>query len=369
MENYFKNIPNLGFGLMRLPMVGEEIDIEQTKQMVDLFLEKGFSYFDTAYLYEGSEIAIKKALVDRYPRDKYQIATKLAASFASNSEEAKKMFEISLERTGLDFFDFYLLHDLGEESIESFDKFGIWDFLNEQKEKGLIKHLGFSIHSKADHLDKVLTDHPEMEFVQLQINYADWESEVIESKKCYEVAKKHGKPIIIMEPVKGGMLANLPKQVENIFTNANPNMSLVSWAIRYVASLDEIITVLSGMSNIEQMKDNISVMENFKPLTDEEYVIVEKAQKELEKIPQVPCTACNYCIEGCPENIPISSIFKIFNEYIVYNTFEVLERSYDWATTNKGKASDCTSCGNCEKICTQKINVMDELKRFSDLID
>ena len=255
MSSCYESIPKLGFGLMRLPMIGEEVDIEQVKQMVDMFLEAGFTYFDTAYGYiDGkSEAAIKEALVDRYPREKYQLATKLPAWAGADADEAKAMFDTSLERTGAGYFDFYLLHNLGEHRSKAFDEFGIWDYLAEKKASGLIRNLGFSFHDKAHLLDEILTAHPEMDFVQLQINYADWENPTIESRLCYETARKHGKEVVIMEPVKGGNLAKLPESLEAIFKEINPDASISSWAIRYAASLEGIVTVLSGMSNLEQM--------------------------------------------------------------------------------------------------------------------
>ena len=241
MGSLGQDIKKLGFGLMRLPMIGEDVDIEQTKKMVDLFLSKGFTYFDTAYGYLGgkSEMAIKTALVDRYPRESYQLATKLPAwAGAKTAEEAQGMLATSLARTGAGYFDFYLLHNLGDNRTEAFDRFGIWDFLRRKRDEGVIKHLGFSFHDKADVLDDLLTRNPDMEFVQLQINYADWESASIQSRACYEVARKHGKPVIIMEPVKGGSLAALPADIAKIFTDADPKASLSSWAIRFAASLD-----------------------------------------------------------------------------------------------------------------------------------
>ena len=277
-----ENIPKLGFGLMRLPMIGEEVDIEQTKEMVDLFMQAGFTYFDTAYGYLGgkSEEAVKTAIVDRYPRDSFTIATKLPAwAGAKTAEEAKEMFFTSLRRTGAGYFDFYLLHNLGGERTTKFDEYGIWEFVQEQKAKGLIKHLGFSMHDSAEALDKVLTEHPEVEFVQLQINYADWDSTSVQSRLCYETARRHGKPVVIMEPVKGGSLANLPESVAKVFKAAEPDSSIASWALRYAASLDGLVTVLSGMSTVDQMKDNLSVMKGFTKLNDQQMAVIEEAKK------------------------------------------------------------------------------------------
>ena len=298
MDYLGKNIPKLGFGLMRLPMLGEKVDIEQTKTMVDHFLAAGFNYFDTAYGYLGgkSEAAAKVALVDRYPRDKFYLATKLPAFAANNAEEARQMFYTSLERTGAGYFDFYLLHNLGDNRTEKYEEYGIWDFVKEQKEKGLIRHIGFSMHDKADALDKVLTQHPEAEFVQLQINYADWESDSVQSRKCYEVARKHGKSVIIMEPVKGGSLANLPDSVADVFHQADADASMSSWALRFAASLDGLVTVLSGMSNLEQMDDNLKTMKDMKPLTDADRAVIDRARQAMEAIPHVPCTGCQYCV-------------------------------------------------------------------------
>ncbi|MDL2246163.1 aldo/keto reductase [Methanobrevibacter sp. OttesenSCG-928-K11] len=371
MNKYFKKIPKLGFGLMRLPMIGEEIDIAQTQEMVDLFIKKGFTYFDTAYLYHNqkSEEVIKKTLVDKYSRDKFQLSSKLPAWMAKSGKEAKNMFKTSLKRTGVDYFDFYLLHNLGENRTEAFDNYDIWNYLLEKKEEGFIKHLGFSSHAKAVELDEILRKHPEMDFVQLQINYADWESDAIQSRKCYEVARAHKKPIIIMEPVKGGALVKLPKQVEKIFTNAEPNQSLPSWALRYAASFDNVITVLSGMGTINQMRENISIMENFKPLNSEEIETIEKARDELKKIPQIPCTDCDYCLEECPKNVAISNIFRVNNDYLVYNDIYMAKGKYYWETLNVGKASDCDECGNCEKICPQNIQIITELKKSAKLLE
>jgi predicted aldo/keto reductase-like oxidoreductase len=368
-----EEIAKLGFGLMRLPMIGKEVDIEQTKQMVDLFLEQGFTYFDTAYGYIGgqSEEALKTAVVDRHPRETYQLATKLPAWSATNENDAKEMFWTSLKRTGAEYFDFYLLHSLGIYRTDFFDRFGIWEFLEERKREGYIKHLGFSVHSTADYLDEVLTKHPEMEFVQLQINYADWESTIIQSRKCYEVARKHNKPVIVMEPVKGGSLSEplLPPATRDVFTDANPDLSAASWAIRFAASLEGVITVLSGMSTLDQMKDNLSFMRQFKPLSAEERVIVERAREELAKAPQIPCTDCKYCEKGCPQDIVIPETFRIMNDYFVYQDKERARDNYGWETRERAKASACIECGQCESVCPQSIGIVNELRKAAELLE
>lgn len=367
-----ESIPKLGFGLMRLPKIGDDVDIEQTKQMVDLFLKKGFSYFDTAYGYLGgkSEEAIKTALVDRYPRERYQLATKLPAwNGSTNAREAQDMFWTSLKRTGAGYFDYYLLHNLGKGRTEAFERFGIWDFLAERKAEGLIKHLGFSAHATADDLDKILTQHPEMEFVQLQINYADWEDEIIQSRRCYETARKHGKPVIIMEPVKGGALAKLPEQAAKTLTRANPDASLASWAMRYAASLEGIITVLSGMSALEQMRDNVSIMENYQPLSKKELAEVERVRNILESIPQIPCTDCEYCLKGCPKDIAIPGTFAVINDYLIYEDLERSRQNYMWATFALKKASECIACGKCESVCPQSIPIIEELSNAAKLLE
>ncbi|MBC5688504.1 aldo/keto reductase [Mediterraneibacter sp. NSJ-55] len=375
MEQYLgEKIPKLGFGLMRLPMKDNAIDIEQTKAMVDRFLEEGFYYFDTAYGYNNgeSEKAIKKALVDRYPREKFMLATKLPAwAGAKNREEAEQMFYTSLERTGAGYFDFYLLHNLGEQRTHFFDDYDIWNFLAEKKKEGLIKHLGFSMHDKAEVLDEILTAHPEMEFVQLQINYADWEDPTIESQKCYEVARKHQKPIIIMEPVKGGTLANPPKEVTEVLRQANPKASPSSWAIRFAASLDGVITVLSGMSNMEQMEDNLSYMKEFQPLTTEEQKTVETAREIFNAFPKVPCTACAYCMKGCPQHIAIYGSFQAYNIYSMYGDLGGARNKYTWNTDGHGwkKASACIACGKCEKVCPQHISIREELKKVAAALE
>lgn len=364
-----ENIPKLGFGFMRLPMIDGQIDIEQTKEMVDLFMSKGFTYFDSSWAYNAgkSEEAMKAAIIDRYPRESFQIATKCPVWFVKTEKEAKNMIWTSLERTGAGYIDYYLLHNLGDTRTKCFDDFGMWEYARELKEKGIVRHIGFSIHDKADVMDKILTEHPEMEFVQFQLNYDDWESPTIQARQCYEVALKHNKPIIAMEPVKGGMLANPKENVRKILEDANPEASLASWAIRFAASLDNIITVLSGMSTLEQVRDNVSFMENFKPLSPEERAVIEKARKALSEIPSIPCTACEYCQKDCPQNIPISSVFAAYNRKMVYNDLMAAKARYGFETkfAGKGQASDCIACGNCERVCPQHIGIMENMQTIA----
>ncbi len=365
-----ETIGKLGFGLMRLPMIDGEVDLKQTKAMVDLFLSSGFTYFDTAYGYlDGkSEEAVKTALVERYPRESFQLATKLPAwAGPQSAEEAKQMFWTSLERTGAGYFDYYLLHNLGYGRSEAFDTFGIWEFAQELKSKGLVKHVGFSIHDHAQALDDVLQAHPEMEFVQLQINYADWESRTVESRRCYEVAQKHQKPIIVMEPVKGGSLAKLPPEAEKLFLQLDPQASASSWAMRFAASLDGLVTVLSGMSNMEQLQDNIATMQNFRPLTPEEQAVVAQVRTILDGIPQVPCTECRYCIKDCPQEIAIPGIFTAMNNELIFHNTEGAKANYAWETRDGGIASKCVECGQCEIACPQSIKIPAELKHAVEM--
>ncbi|MDR0501364.1 MAG: aldo/keto reductase [Coriobacteriales bacterium] len=373
-NNYLgKDIPKLGFGLMRLPRIDGKIDIEQFQQMTDLFLQSGFTYFDTAYGYEDSEAATKIALVDRHPRASFKLATKLPAWRAETADEAKAMFYTSLERTGAGYFDYYLAHNLGALRTEYFSRFNIWEFLQERKQEGLIKHVGLSSHGKADELEVILCEHPEVEFVQLQLNYADWESHSIQCKANLEVAQAHNKPIIAMEPVKGGSLADLPQAASELLLKANPASSAASWALRYVASLNGLITILSGMSNLEQMRDNIATFTNLAPLNANEQAVIAAVQAELEKVPVVPCTSCEYCMKSCPENVAIPGIFEALN--LVLRFGETRKQSaafeYMWQTkmSHLNGAASCIACGACESACPQAIPIINELKKASNLFE
>ena len=367
-ERYFgESTPKLGFGLMRLPKENDnptKIDIERTKEMVDMFMKAGLTYFDTAFVYDGgeSEKAAKLALVDRYPRESYTLATKLASFAATDEASAKQELLTSLERTGAGYIDYYLLHALQDGNYKKYDEWHLWDYVKEMKEKGLIKHWGFSFHSTPDRLDEILTSHPDAEFVQLQINYADWNNPDVQSRACYEVARKHGKSIVVMEPIKGGTLANPPKAVRDLLTSARPDLSVASWAIRFVASLDGIITVLSGMSTEEQMADNLSYMADFKPLSEDEKKVIKQAQDILDGIDSIPCTSCHYCTDGCPMQIPIPEIFSARNKQLIWEQKEAGQADYDKAVSNKGMASACIQCGQCEGVCPQHIDIINRLQ-------
>ena len=360
----------LGFGFMRLPLTCPDdrasVDIELTKKMVDEFMSRGFTYFDTAWMYCGfnSENALREALVERYPRESYTLATKLNCGFFDDKAGRDNMFDEQLRKTGAGYFDYYLLHSVYSKFYEKYTELDCFNFIKEKKEQGLVKHIGFSFHDSAEFLDKVLTEHPELEFVQLQINYLDWESERVQSRKCYEVARKHGKPIIIMEPVKGGALANVPAEAEELFKNYAPGASVPSWAIRFAASLDGVFMVLSGMSDMEQVLDNVGYMENFKPLGKTELEIIKDATRIIKHSIAIPCTACSYCTDGCPMNIPIPDYFTLYNSDKKLDSYPSKSK-YTELSERFSAASACVECGQCESACPQKLPIIEHLKKVA----
>ena len=364
----------LGFGLMRLPLTNPDeassIDVEQVKDMVDAFIENGFTYFDTAWMYCGfqSECAAKEALVDRYPRDSYTLADKLHAGYIKTREDRDKIFNEQLRKTGVEYFDYYLLHDIGVDHYKIYQELDCFTWLKEKKGQGLVRHIGFSFHDSAKMLDQVLTEHPEVEFVQLQLNYLDWDSEGVQSRKCYETAVKHGKPVIVMEPVKGGTLAKVPERAERMFKEYHPDMSVPSWAIRFAASNEHVMMVLSGMSNMEQLQDNMSYMADFQPLNEEEQEIIRKAVEIINSGIEIPCTGCSYCTEGCPQNIAIPKYFSLYNadlQECEEKGWKPQGEYYDRLTKTFGKASDCVECGQCESVCPQHLPVIRHLKEVA----
>ena len=368
-------IPNpfrLGFGLMRLPKNEDgSIDVPQVTEMADRFIAAGGTYFDTAFVYDGgaSEAAFKAAVADRYPRDAYTLATKLHAAMAGLDEaSAKQEFYTSLERTGAGYFDYYLLHALQNSTFRKYDEYHIWDFVQEQKEKGLIRHVGFSFHADPDLLEQVLNAHPEVEFVQLQINYADWENPGVAARRNWEICKAHGKPVIIMEPVKGGILADPIPSVRAVYDETGSDASYASWALRFALGLDNVHAVLSGMSSLAQMDDNLKTASPFVPLSDADMELIHRAQKALDEDKSIPCTACHYCTKGCPMEIPIPEIFNVENRKKGSPKFRTV-REYDIVTKGRGLASQCLQCGQCETVCPQHLPIIDLLKQTAEELE
>lgn len=363
--------PKLGFGCMRLPLTDPNdqtsIDLDQFKAMVDTFMEAGGTYFDTAYVYhEGtSEIAVREALVKRYPRDSFTIATKCLAWAQPDAESAKACLDTSLERLGVDYVDFYLLHNVGGVRTKKFDEYGMWEWAQQKKDEGIIKHLGFSMHDGADALEALLTEHPNMDFVQLQVNYLDWEDPVVEARKCMEVAEKHGVPVVIMEPARGGRLANLPERGKQILKTAEPDLSEVSWAYRFCYFLPNVVSVLSGMSTLDQVKENVAEWKTAKPLSDADKKVVEQVLEALRSVGMIDCTNCRYCAKDCPAGVKIPEIMSLMNLEKMTEDRAFVKGLYDWQAKD-GYASQCTQCGNCEEMCPQGINIIELLEEAAD---
>ena len=354
MNSWFPEIKkNFGFGCMRLPMVGDKVDIPQTTKMVDAFLARGFNYFDTAHGYIGgqSETALKECLTSRHPRESYILTNKLSGNFFETSEQIRPLVQQQLDACGVEYFDFFLMHALNLSGHQRYLDLGCYDIAQELKAQGKIRHMGISFHDTADVLDKILTDRPDIEIVQIQYNYVDYSDPIIQSKECYEVCKKHNKPVIVMEPVKGGSLVNLPQKALDLMKDC-----AASYAIRFAADPENMVMVLSGMSTMEQMEDNLRYMENYQHLTEEDKDIIEKVRTIYQGQHRIPCTACRYCVDGCPAGIPIPDLFAAFNEYRQ-------EKRTD--TEGFEKAAECVECGQCEDICPQKLSIRELLKEVA----
>lgn len=370
----------LGFGLMRLPLLEggseDQIDIELMKKMTDLFMERGFTYYDTAYMYHRgmSERAFKEAVVERFPRECFTITDKMPMMMVQEEADLERLFNEQLERTGAGYFDYYWLHNLNRRSYETAVRTNAFAFVQKKMEEGLVKHLGFSFHDNAELLDRILTEHPETEIVQLQINYLDWNDPFVQSGKCYDVAVKHGKLITVMEPVKGGKLAALPEEAMEKLRAIDPEASPASFAIRFVASLPNVFMVLSGMSNLAQMEDNSSFMQEFNPLMEEEKEVLKECADIIRRSKAVPCTACRYCTEGCPMQIPIPDYFVLYNNVLENPgsdwTLQGNRRNYArLQDTGAGKASECLGCGLCEAACPQHINIPELMPKLAEVLE
>lgn len=367
----------LGFGLMRLPLLNADdpksIDRQAVCRMADLFLERGFGYFDTAYPYHDglSEVVFREAVVKRHPRGSYTITDKLPLYLLQSEAQMEPIFRQQLERLGLDCIDYYWLHNVGTASYATAGQLGAFEFLCKKKEQGQVRHIGFSFHDRADLLDRVLTEHPEMEFVQLQLNYLDWEDANIQARLCYETAVRHGKQILVMEPVKGGTLASLPEEEMALLRRHRPDLSAAGWALLFAASREQVMTVLSGMSDERQMKENLRVVEEQPPLTGEEEQTLLQVAEHLRAKIAIPCTACRYCVAGCPKHIAIPDYFSLYNNL---RRFGPQQRDnvgayYENLTQTHGKASDCVGCGACEAHCPQHLSIRNYLKQTADALE
>ena len=349
---------NFGFGCMRLPMIGEEVDHEQFCRMIDIFMEAGFNYFDTAhgYIQGKSETALRECLVARYPRESFVLTNKLSGSFFSQEADLLPLFHQQLQCCGVDYFNFYLMHSQNKGNFDKFKACRAYETALALKEQGLIRHLGISFHDTAEFLDKILTEYPQIEVVQIQFNYADYDDASVESRKCYDVCLKHNKPVIVMEPVKGGKLVELPAEAQKVFDGLHGG-SNASYAIRFAAGFENVMMVLSGMGSTEMVIDNCGYMQNFQPLDAVEMDAIGKVRAVLRGLDLIPCTACRYCTDGCPQNIAIPDLFACINSKKLWNDWSSAFYYHDIHTANGGKASDCIGCGQCEDICPQHLPI------------
>lgn len=358
-------MPKLGFGLMRLPEIDGKIDIPRVTGMIDSYMKAGFNYFDTAYVYHGgnSEKAVKEILVKNYDRESYTVATKLPAWSIKCSEDRDRIFNEQLERTGLEYFDYYLLHSLEDGSnYDVYEKYDCFNWCMEKKKEGKIRHFGFSFHGTPALLEKVVDLHPEVEFVQIQLNYADWDNDVVCSGKLYEILKSRNIPMIIMEPVKGGTLADVSEEQKEMFKSVRPDKSPASWAMRFVGSLDGIGTILSGMSNEEQVADNLDTFTDFEPLSDSEKEVLKKVVDDMLSVSLIGCTSCRYCVDGCPAGILIPDVFGAVNTKRKFKGDNRPNFYYGNLTSRSAKASSCIGCGQCESVCPQHLPIIELLK-------
>lgn len=365
-------MPRLGFGLMRLPEKDGAIDLARVNDMVDRYMKSGMNYFDTAYVYHGgkSEVAARECLVKRYPRDSFMLATKLPAWEIKKEADIERIFKEQQERAGVDYFDFYLLHSIEDGSnYDVYEKYDCFSWGLRAKEQGRIKHLGFSFHGTPELLEKVLDRHPEMEFVQIQLNYLDRTNPVVHSQKLYDILHARNIPIIVMEPVRGGMLANMAPEIEAKFKARQPDKSVASWALRYVASLPGVMTTLSGMSTEEQMDDNIRTFTNFEPIADDEMKIIDEVTDAILSIPQIGCTACRYCTDGCPAHISIPDVFRAINTLRRYPDDWRAKNFYSGVVSRSGRAADCVACGQCEGVCPQHLPIIKLMKEAAEILD
>ena len=370
MEQMDKVKKNFGFGCMRLPMNGDQVDIAETTRMVDEFLAQGFNYFDTAHGYIGgkSELALKECLTSRYPREAYSLTDKLTDSYFKTEADIRPFFESQLEACGVDYFDFYLMHSQNADNFKKFKACRAYETAFALKAEGRIRHVGLSFHDRAEVLDQILTEYPQIEVVQIQFNYLDYDDIAVQSRKCYEVCRKHGKPVLVMEPVKGGSLVNLPEEAKKVLDDLHGG-SPASYAIRFAAGFPGMMMVLSGMSDLEQMKDNLSYMRDFKPLNETELAAVNKVQEIFHKMNMIPCTACRYCVEGCPKQISIPDLFAIMNIKQLHHDWNA-DYYYEEVHTAPGRrASDCLKCGKCEKICPQHLPIRKLLEEVAKEFD
>ena len=360
-----------GFGCMRLPKIDENdetsINQEIFNEMVDIYMEKGFNYFDTSYAYHSgeSEKAIRKAVVERYPRESFRICDKMPTWALKSPEDNDKFVKEMLERLSIDYFDLFLIHNINVPWLEKAEKNNTFEYVKKMKENGIAKKIGISFHDKAELLKEVLDKYGEMlDVVQLELNYLDWDDPSIESRKCYELCVKHDLDVIVMEPLKGGVIVNQPESIKKEFNQFNPNKSIASLAIKFCASLENVKMVLSGMNKMDDLIDNCNTYENFTPINQEEIDFLEKMALKLKEIRIVPCSECEYCLDSCPCNIPISEYFNLYNLSKIQPEYNNYRLYFDKLCDEKVAADECIKCESCIEYCTQKIDIPKELENL-----